>query len=218
MSDAVTLFGQFLAEAERQQRAAYDKSLQNENTKRLQLTSDPLRDSSDSANTQAVREQAGVSAADYIGPYQLDNKKAADYVTQQFDGWSSDWQNTLDTQQRNNADRLEAERTTALQQLLEQNAQMKMQAEQQLKSPLAAPIPVAQMEALAPVTRVNTDPSLQGFNSATQQFYVSPDSIQSQFNVGAPVGGGGIGQRQKTSTSEITSRPDALGTRSKDEL
>ena len=124
----------------------------------------------------------------------------------------------LDTFIENTPDFIAQQRDTALQQQIAQRNLMAEQAQRVRSQPVGAPNVVPDMAPLQDITGVSLNPALTGGNAATQSFYLSPESTQSQFAVGAPVGGGGIGQRQKGTTDAITSRTDSLGARRKDEL
>lgn len=104
----------------------------------------------------------------------------------------------------------EAEQRSAVSQLMQQ---MQLRGEQAKRAMQNAPTPPSITPNAAPlkeITGVSLVPGMAGANNARSAFFLSPEASQSQFAVGAPVGGGNIGQRQKGSTSDIVSQPDNL--------
>lgn len=93
-------------------------------------------------------------------------------------------------------------------------------AKQTMKKPVSgvATIDLAALKPLQKITGVALNSALTGGNAATQQFYINPESTQAQFAVGAPVGGGGIGTRQRASTTQMEPTKDTLGSKRKDQL
>lgn len=106
----------------------------------------------------------------------------------------------------------------ALNQAQAQRDQLAAQAQATLSSPANAPITVPTLAPVAPISNVGPNARLAGANAATSQFYVAPESSASQFTIGAPIGGGNIGQRTRQSSRDITSETDNLGAKRKDEL
>jgi len=75
------------------------------------------------------------------------------------------------------------------------------------------------LKPLQQVTGVAVNDAFAGGNNATDAFYVNPQSTQSQYAVGAPVGGGDIGTRQRaTTTAALTPTTDTLGSKRKDQF
>lgn len=113
---------------------------------------------------------------------------------------------------------LDNERATAIDAMRASTDQLREQSERKLSSPLAAPITVPTMSPANPMTNVQTSDAYAGTNAAENKFYVSPESTQSQFAVGAPVGGISLSQRTKGSTERLGGKTDTLGSKRKDEL
>jgi hypothetical protein len=72
------------------------------------------------------------------------------------------------------------------------------------------------LKPLQAVTGVKLDKKLAGANKGSGQFYTAPEDTAAKFSVGASVGGGDVGVRQKATTSAVSSTPDNLGSRKKE--
>lgn len=91
--------------------------------------------------------------------------------------------------------------------------QMKLRgeaAQRALANEPKAPTITPNAAPLKQITGVSLTPELSGSNAADSAFFLSPEASQAQFAVGAPVGGGGIGKRQRGTTERIVSEPDNL--------
>lgn len=124
----------------------------------------------------------------------------------------------LAQQKQTNTQRAADAHNNAINAAQAQRDQLAEQAKATLSSPANAPITVPTLAPVAPLGDVGLDASQAGANAATSQFYVAPESSASQFTLGAPIGGGNIGQRTRQSSRDITSETDNLGAKRKDEL
>jgi hypothetical protein len=102
----------------------------------------------------------------------------------------------------------DAARQTAVNTLMQQMKQRGEQAKLALQNAPTPPSVTPNAAPLKQITGVSLTPELSGSNAAQSAFYVSPESTQAQFAVGASVGGGNIGQRQKKTTKDVVSQPD----------
>lgn len=125
---------------------------------------------------------------------------------------------SLDAQRQRNFDDISSARATAMADMHARNERMRTQAERTLSSPASAPVIVPAQAPINQVNDVGTSAALAGNNAATGAFFITPQSTQSQFAVGAPIGGGFIGARQRGSTEDITSDTNRLGGGRKDEF
>lgn len=123
----------------------------------------------------------------------------------------------LDQTRKDNQEAVAAARSTALAQMAERNAQLRRQADTRLSAPPRAPNIVPTFNPLEQTVDVNTDAELSGNNAATQSYFITPKSAQSQFSITTPFGGGITG-RNRPSTGRLTSESDTLGSKQKDEL
>lgn len=103
-----------------------------------------------------------------------------------------------------------AARDTAVSALMQQMKQRGEQAKLALQNAPKAPTIVPNAAPLKAITGVSLTPELAGVNAASSAFSIAPESTQAQFAVGAPVGGGNLGQRQKKTTNDVVSQPDNL--------
>jgi len=107
---------------------------------------------------------------------------------------------------------------TALQEYMTKNAQMREQSDRRLSAPPTAPNPVGSIAPLEQITGVALNDALAGNNVATEAFFVRPENSVGRGNIGAPVGGGNIGSRQRNDTANLSARTDSLGAKSKDQF
>lgn len=124
----------------------------------------------------------------------------------------------LDAFEANTPDIIAAQRDTALAAQIAERSRIAEQAKRVQEQPIGAPTRTPNLAPLQNITGVSLNPALTGGNAATQSFFITPESSQSQFVVGAPVGGGNIGVRQKPSTGNVTPTSDPLGTYTKDQF
>lgn len=96
--------------------------------------------------------------------------------------------------------------------------QMREQASTLMAQPARAPNIIPELAPLQEVTGVALNNDLAGQNAATSQFFVTPDSVASNYTVASNPAGGGIGGRQRASSDALTSTTDTLGSKRKDEL
>ena len=99
----------------------------------------------------------------------------------------------------------------------QQRNQLQQSADARMAAPVTAPNLVGSLAPLERVTGVSLNPNHAGQNNATQAFYLRPESVGSNFNVNASLGGT-IGKRSAPSTSGVTSKPDNLGNKKKDQF
>lgn len=116
----------------------------------------------------------------------------------------------LDTRVTDIRSQNDAEKNAAVSQLMQQMQMRGEQAQRELANAPKAPTITPNAAPLKQITGVSLTPELAGANAAQSAFFLSPEASQAQFAVGAPVGGGGIGQRQRGSTERIVSQPDNL--------
>jgi multidrug efflux pump subunit AcrA (membrane-fusion protein) len=116
----------------------------------------------------------------------------------------------LDTRSADIRSQNQAAQKTAVSQLMQQMQQRGQQAKLAMKNAPAPPSITPNAAPLKQITGVSLMPGMAGANNAQSAIFVSPEASQSQFAVGAPIGGGNIGQRQKGSTTDIVSQPDNL--------
>ena len=109
-----------------------------------------------------------------------------------------------------------ARRSSALADMEARNKQLLEQANRASSQQMSVPVPI--QAPINPATDVKVNPNLVGNNAASQAFYIAPQSTQSQFAVGAPVGGGFIGARHRGSSEDITSESNRLGGGKKDQF
>lgn len=143
--------------------------------------------------------------------FQVNATQAARSVNDNMLEYFKQRNSELAAQNTTNQSNIAAQRSTALAEAEANNAQMREQAERTLQSPINVPISIPTQAPANPVDNVSVNPALQGQNNATGAFFVSPESTQSQFAVGAPVGGGFIGARLRKSTDDLKSKNDRLG-------
>jgi hypothetical protein len=146
------------------------------------------------------------------------NAKKAAALQASMGGRESALKDQMIARQRQFDQQLKANKDAALGAFEAQRQGLQAAAKQSMASPVSAPNMVGSMAPLEAVTGVSLDAAMAGRNAASQAFYLNPQSTQSQFAVGAPVGGGGIGQRTSASTPGITSRSDTLGNKRKDQF
>lgn len=116
----------------------------------------------------------------------------------------------LDTRVTDIRTQNKAEQDAAVSALMQQIRDRGEQAQRALQNEPKAPSVVPNAAPLKQITGVSLTPEMAGANAARNAFYISPEATQAQFAVGAPVGGGGIGQRQRGTTERIVSEPDNL--------
>lgn len=152
--------------------------------------------------------------------YRRDQQAVLDALQGVATDWKSDRAARMDASVASTQDRLAAEKASALDAFRKQQEQLSESANRTMQEPVsgAFDIDVNALKPLQEITGVALNNTLTGGNAATDSFYVTPENTQSQFTVGAPVGGGMIGTRQRASTDDITSKPDRLGNRRKDQF
>lgn len=164
--------------------------------------------------------EGGSLAADRL--YEQRMQEQAQQKQQQaagmLDSRGSELQQLMQQQQLARQQQIAAQRDTAMAQFEQNRQQLEQQAQTALRGPADAPIIVPSLAPVGKVNNVDTNAALAGTNAATDSFYLNPESTQSQFSVGAPVGAGQIGQRQRPTSNNIVSRSDTLGSKRKDEL
>lgn len=101
---------------------------------------------------------------------------------------------------------------------MEQRRRLAEQANARLKQPARAPNIVPTLSPLQEITGVQLNDDMAGTNTATNSFFIAPESVASNYNVAGSPLGGGIGGRQRASSTDLTSRSDTLGAKRKDEL
>lgn len=111
-----------------------------------------------------------------------------------------------------------AAKTAAVSALMQQMKDRGEQAKLALQNAPKPPTISVNGAPLKQVTGVSLTPELAGTNTAQSAFYIAPESTQAQFAVGAPVGGGNIGQRQKKTTNDVVSQPDNFNSSRKGEF
>jgi DNA polymerase II small subunit/DNA polymerase delta subunit B len=116
----------------------------------------------------------------------------------------------LDTRVSDIRGQNETAKQTAVSALMQQMMDRGEQAKRTLANAPTAPSITPNAAPLKQITGVSLTPELAGANAAKSAFFLSPEASQAQFAVGAPVGGGGIGRRQRGTTERITSDPDNL--------
>lgn len=146
------------------------------------------------------------------------NEALAKRINQLYSSHSSGYGQSLADRRTAGQDRINAARETALQQQIAARNTAADQANQLLATPAGAPQSVPNLAPLQEITGVALNPTLSGANAAETPFFLNPDSTASRFSVGAPVGGGGIGPRQRASTADLTSDTDTFGGGKKDQL
>lgn len=114
----------------------------------------------------------------------------------------------LDTRVQTIRDTNASEKQAALTALQQQLMMRGEQAQRTLQSAPQAPTVTPNAAPLKAITGVSLTPEMAGANTAQNAFFISPEASQAQFAVGAPVGGGNIGRRQRGSTENIVSEPD----------
>lgn len=141
----------------------------------------------------------------------------AEHINYLRDHYFKNKNKALSNERKANSQAVTNQRNTALAAFDSARADLGKQADAQLSSPLSAPVTVPVQAPINQVNDVGTDAALAGTNAATSAFFINPESTQSQFAVGAPTGGGGIGQRQRGQAS-AGPESDTLGVKKKDKL
>lgn len=201
----MNLYQQFLQQARQQQRAAFDK------TNRATTTNNRYeRRNSDGETGEMVSRPSP--------KFELNRGKAAKYINNAMNKYASSKAAELNQYRKDQQAQIASERQSALEQQIAQRHTMAQQAEALLKTPAGAPNIIPDLAPLQETTGVALNTELAGANNAQNAFYVAPDSTGSAFNVTSPVGGGGLGVRNRASTSDLTSDRDTLGSKRKDEL
>lgn len=171
----------------------------------------PTGEGSDAVRERRAKEEAARKRA-------AQQEARAKAITQQGKAEYNANQNALKEQMKARKAELAAQQQAAIDTYQNNAANLASQAQQSLANPVNVGNPSPDLGALQKITGVALNPALEGGNAAQSSFYVSPESTQSQYAVGAPVGGGNIGTRQRASTPGINPTTDKFGGGTKDQL
>lgn len=164
------------------------------------------------------RNSDGSEISGYTTDSSKRNAELAKRINKLYSQHSSGYGQALADRRSQGAADIDAARQTALQQQMAARNTAADQANQLLATPVGAPQSVPNLAPLQEITGVALNPTLSGGNAAETPFFLNPDSTASRFSVGAPVGGGGIGPRQRASTDKLVSETETFGGGKKDQL
>lgn len=133
-------------------------------------------------------------------PHQYDSSVARTVGTLGGE-WLSSQRNALQQQMIASRQRIDADRAAAVADYTSRANSMRDAAQTATQNARGFSFDLSPLQS---ITRVALNPTLSGANTATQQFSLAPESVQSQFTVGGGTGSDQTGTRQKQTTGALS--------------